>query len=261
VDLPRWLPSARRRRLRKAHIRAGRSLRELIGRPPGRSGTERHADVLDACLTDSECGADGKQLEVGLMAALRSSFGGTGVAATWAIKEVARRPDVRDRIEAGLSANGNLSYLSAVVKETLRLHPPVWLLQREVLRPTRLGEWSFVPGDRLMICLRLLHRDPRWWADPEVFNPDRWLGSRRLAHPFIYLPFGTGSRACLGARLAAVQLRAGLAYLWAHTRIELDDPDDMRETCAALLFPANSGCRLWLQPDNQQSGGGGRLPL
>ncbi len=154
---------------------------------------------------------------------------------------------MRDRIEAEVSAGGDLPYLSAVVKETFRLHPPVWLLLRDVLRPTRLGEWAFTPGDRLMICLRLLHSDPRWWAEPEVFNPDRWLGSRRLANPSVYLPFGTGPRACFGARLATVQLLAGLVYLWAHTRIELDDPDDMRETYSALLFPAQGHGRLWLR--------------
>lgn len=253
VDLPRWLPSARRRRLRRAHIRAAGCLRELTGRQPDEPGTQPYTDVLDAVITDGGGRAARRRLEMGLMAALRSSFGGTGVAATWAIKEVARRPEVRDRLEAELPAGSDRPYLSALVKEVLRLHPPVWQLQREALVPADLGGWTFRPGDRLLICPWLLHRDPRWWTDPEAFDPDRWLGPERLAHPSVYLPFGAGARACLGARLATYQLHAGLAYLWSHTRIELDEPGDTAEGCAAaLLFPAQSGGRILLRPDEEQ---------
>ncbi len=75
VDLPLWLPSGRRRRLRRATARAGMRLRELTERRLEDPGTTEHADVLGAALADSEFSAPGEDLEVGLMAALRSSLG------------------------------------------------------------------------------------------------------------------------------------------------------------------------------------------
>lgn len=103
------------------------------------------------------------------------------------------------------------------------------------------GDGALRPGDRVMICPRLLHTDPRWWSAPDTFDPDRWLRPRTPEATAAYLPFGTGPRACPAARLATAQLVDGLAALWADATIELDDVADVGERLAALAYPAR--CR------------------
>ena len=81
----------------------------------------------------------------------------------------------------------------------------------------------------------LLHRDPRWFADPDNFDPDRWLDDRRLAVPrYAFLPFGTGPRACIGEQFAwaeAVTVLAVIASRWdVHTSPELNPTPNYRVT-------------------------------
>jgi unspecific monooxygenase len=148
------------------------------------------------------------------------------------------------RIVAEAQAGSDRPYLTAVIKETLRLHPPAWLMLREVLRPVTYRGWSLDPGDYVMICPWLLHRDGRWWRQPESFDPDRWLDATSTPVAGTYLPFGSGPRACPGTRLAYAQLTEALSTFWSLTGIEMRDPDDMRETCGALLTPVNSRARF-----------------
>jgi unspecific monooxygenase len=219
-------------------------VRALMAERQG-ADTARPADVLSAMVADADATAGAcadraaadSQIEAGIVAALQSSFGGTGVAAAWALMEAARRPEIERRARQEVAGTGNRSYIAAVIKETLRLHPPIWLMLRDVLRPIEIEGWPLRPGDRLMICPRLLHVDPRWWSAPEVFDPDRWQAPHPAGATTAYLPFGTGPRACPGARLATIQLVDGLAFLWGHTTVELHVAN-MSERFAALAYPA-----------------------
>ena len=90
-------------------------------------------------------------------------------------------------------------------------------------------------GTLVAVSPMLLHRDPRWFADPDNFDPDRWLDDRRLAVPrYAFLPFGTGPRACIGEQFAwaeAVTVLAVIASRWdVHTSPELNPTPHYRVT-------------------------------
>lgn len=99
---------------------------------------------------------------------------------------------------------GALRYLDHVAAEALRLHPPVWTLAREAVQDWNIDDWTIPAGAEVLISPYLLHRLPQYWPVPEQFAPERfeadsvWFQERpRLA----WLPFGAGSRKCIGERL------------------------------------------------------------
>ena len=131
----------------------------------------------------------------------------------------------------------------AVLAETLRLWPPSWMFSRRILEPL-LARWTQRAGrERCAWSAQLLlHRDPRWWAEPERFRPDRWLRSvPGHGHRFdpkapgqprgAYLPFGAGPRMCIGEQFAwseAATMLAELGRTWRLRVRVLHGPADPR---------------------------------
>ncbi|XP_037538689.1 thromboxane-A synthase [Nematolebias whitei] len=107
-----------------------------------------------------------------------------------------------------------LKYLDMVVCETLRLYPIVFRIVREIKQNCALGDLR-LPKGMLEIPAGFLHFDPDHWPEPEKFNPERFTPEARAnRHPFVYLPFGTGPRNCVGMRLAQLEIRMALAHLF-----------------------------------------------
>ena len=100
-----------------------------------------------------------------------------------------------------------LSHLTQTIKETLRMYPaaPV-LLSRRSLRPISLGGWQVPARTMFMVPVRLMHMDPRWFAEPRAFRPQRFAeGAPEIARG-AFMPFGTGPRVCLGQHLAMAEM-------------------------------------------------------
>jgi len=98
------------------------------------------------------------------------------------------------------------------------MYPPAWIIGRMLTTDLDLAGWHLPAGSVAAVSPLLLHHDPRWFPDPEVFDPGRWLDDRRGGVPrHAYLPFGTGPRACVGERFAwaeAITVLAMLAQSW-----------------------------------------------
>lgn len=136
------------------------------------------------------------------------------------------------------SASPTPSRSSAVVKETLRLHPPQWLLARTAMQATQLGGFDVAPETTVLTCPYLLHRDERWWERLEEFAPERWLSTTRPHAPRAYLPFGAGPRFCPGSLLGSVQLVTLAALVARDYRLELPRLADVETAADSLLTPA-----------------------
>ena len=125
-----------------------------------------------------------------------------------------RAPDVADL--------PRLTYTEKVVTETMRLYPPAWGIGRKALCDFEIGGYYVPAGTQIALSQWVMHRDPRYFEDPERFNPDRWTEEFRKRLPkFAYFPFGGGPRVCIGASFAMLEAVLLLATVAQRYEIRL----------------------------------------
>ncbi|MGA9152563.1 MAG: cytochrome P450 [Candidatus Nitrosopolaris sp.] len=96
-----------------------------------------------------------------------------------------------------------LEYTEKVFTESMRLYPPAWAVGRQAIHDCKIGEYTIPAGSTILMSQYLMHRDKRFFLEPERFNPDRWNSDTRTNLPrFSYFPFGGGPRACIGEPFA-----------------------------------------------------------
>ncbi len=188
-------------------------------------------DLLDPLVRAVDAGQMDEQALIDEIVMMLVTHVPTAAASAWALCELAQRPEVRSRLEEELDAIGargaeveRAPLLSAVVLETLRLHPPVWVLAREARREFRHGPHAVSAGNEVLVSPYVVQRLPQYWNDPETFLPERFLpGSPwHVERPSAaYLPFGLGMRKCIGERTAVLQMKLMLAALVRDFRFEL----------------------------------------
>ncbi|WP_437294248.1 cytochrome P450 [Sorangium sp. So ce426] len=195
------------------------------------AGNRGTTDLLDPLVRAVDAGQMDEQAMIDEVVMMLVTHVPTAAASAWALYELAQRPEVRRRIEEeldGIDAQEaeveRASILSAVVQETLRLHPPVWVLAREARREFRHGPHAVSAGDEVLVSPYVMQRLPRYWKRPEEFLPERfepgspWHEERP---PSAFIPFGLGMRKCIGERTAVLQMKLMLAALVREFRFEL----------------------------------------
>jgi len=153
-----------------------------------------------------------------------------GIAIAWTWHLLSQHPEVEARVHAELGSvlggrrptYGDLDrlvYLDQVFSESMRLYPPVWLVVRRPERDVQIGGYDVPAGSYLHMSQFVIHRDPRFFPDPERFDPDRWTPAAVAARPrHWYFPFGLGARRCIGetfARVEGVLVLATIAQSWS----------------------------------------------
>jgi cytochrome P450 len=131
--------------------------------------------------------------------------GPTSTSLAWAFERLLRHPDKLARLRAEVRAGAEEDYMEAVVKETLRLCPPVPTVVRRLLVPMRLGGHPIPAGTTVAPCVYLLHRREEVYPQPYSFVPERFLG--RAAGTYTWIPFGGGVRRCLAASFALLEMK------------------------------------------------------
>ncbi|MFI5983715.1 cytochrome P450 [Streptomyces sp. NPDC051555] len=126
----------------------------------------------------------------------------TAKTLSWLFLRLEQHPDVRERV-LDVCRNGSpeqrREVLTALVNETMRLHPAVWLIPRHAAADDTIGGFRIEAGSHVLSSPYLTHRDPELWPDPEVFDPWRFIEpGRRPGQLGAFYPFGLGARACLG---------------------------------------------------------------
>jgi cytochrome P450 len=140
-----------------------------------------------------------------------------------------------------------LPYTRAVVNETLRLYPSVWVMSRKCIAPDRLEGLAVPRGAQLMISPWVLHHHSAFWRDPDLFDPARFLPGAPAAPRFTWLPFGSGPRVCVGAQFALAEATLVLARLVQAFEIEFAEREPVRPRAVATTTPERPA-RFSLKP-------------
>ncbi len=157
----------------------------------------------------------------------------TSTALTWSLVELARNP----ALGAAIAELGE-PMAEQVFAETLRLYPPAWFIGRLAVSDTELAGEQVQEGSMVLVSPYLLHRDPRHYPDPTVFDPSRWQdGTAAAARTFTFLPFGAGPRRCIGEEIAWLEARAILVTLVRAFKFELIGTPDLTPFPGASLRP------------------------
>lgn len=115
-----------------------------------------------------------------------------------------------------------LAYTEMVISESMRLYPPAWILGRLVIDEYTLEDYRLPVGTLLLFSQYVTHHDPRYFADPFTFDPERWTAERRAEMPkFAYFPFGGGPRRCIGEGFAWIESILVLATIAQRWRLRL----------------------------------------
>ncbi len=227
LPLPARRPSLRRRRLHRAGRELAGEVSRLIHQRRGTRQADSPGVIADLLNTACDEGAITHEGATSIIVAnLFAAHETTAAALAWLFLLLDQHPQVRRQVlaevdrelEGRLPTAADLPRLAvteSVVKETLRLYPPLWLLERTVEEPTELAGYPLRPGQRVAVSPFVLHRDPRHYDQPTAFHPDRWI-NRSPATPlpkYAFMPFGGGPRTCLGAHFATVAMTITTATL------------------------------------------------
>jgi cytochrome P450 len=158
-------------------------------------------------------------------------------------EELERVLDGRSPTMSDLS---NLPYVERVLKESMRLYSPAWVVGREAIGECEVGGYRMPAGTTALMSQWVMHRDPRYHEAPERFEPDRWTAeyAKALAR-FAYFPFGGGPRQCIGAGFAMVEACLILATVAQLYRMDLA-PGQKVEPYASITLRPKEGIHLTL---------------
>jgi cytochrome P450 len=249
--IPTWLPTPGNRRLAAGIRRLDEVVYDIIRER--RRGEDR-GDLLSLLLLardENGVGMSARQVRDEVMTLLLAGHETTALTLTWAFMLLDRNPEARERLEAELGAVlGDrlalpedvpaLPYAQAVVNETLRLYPPAYVTGREAIRKTVVGALPIPNRHIILISIYALHRDPRFFPEPDAFRPERWLdGLEKRLPRGAFIPFGMGSRKCIGATFAMMEATLLLATIARRWRFELS-PGEIATLPAITLRPASA---------------------
>jgi cytochrome P450 len=141
----------------------------------------------------------------------------TATALAWSFERLTRRPEQLARLEEE-SRRGETAYSEAISKEALRLRPVLNNVLRVVKKPIEVAGYDFLPGDVISPSIYLVHRRPELYPDPTSFEPDRWLDTK--PGTYTWIPFGGGTRRCIGAAFALIEMEVVLRAVAREVHLE-----------------------------------------
>ena len=236
VRMPQWLPHPMVWRLNQT----ARSVRRAVGaiiarrRGDGEDGTDLLARLLQARHPQTGAAMDDERLIDNLLTLLLAGHETTAKALTWTLYLLACAPQWQDRVRDEIrSVIGDqsitpdlvdrLDLTERVLKEAMRLYPPVPVIARRPVHDITLGGQDIPAGTQVVIPMYCVHRHRALWSDPDEFQPDRFLPENARKIPRAqYMPFGVGARTCIGMSFAMVEAKVLLATFLRAARFSCD---------------------------------------
>ncbi|HEV7967523.1 MAG TPA: cytochrome P450 [Candidatus Acidoferrales bacterium] len=252
--LPSWVPLPTSQLLKRAVGRLDKVIYGIIEQR--RASGQMSGDLLSVFLQlqdDEGVGMNDRQLHDEIMTLFLAGHETTANVLSWTWFLLGQNPEAEEKLheELGRVLGGRvptpadlprLVYTDMALRESMRIYPPVWVIGRRALAPFRLGEYELPADTNVLISQLILHRDARYFPEPDRFDPDRWcVGDPRNASlpRFAYFPFGGGPRVCIGAAFGMMEAVLLLATIAQQFRIQIAPGQMVKMQPTVTLRPRN----------------------
>jgi cytochrome P450 len=226
-------------------------------RTAGSARSDSLLSRLERSTDDGGLALTGSQLRDHLKTFLAAGYESSALVLCWTLIMLATHPEAANALARELreALQGKppgpadlpaLPYTRAIVQETLRLYPPLWMTGRQAVAACSLGGLE-IPADTLIMTSQwAVQRLPRYFPEPDKFRPERWLGSETSDLPrFAYFPFGGGPRVCIGQKFAVMEVSLLLATIVQRFRMSIEPGQNLDpEPTMTLRPPAGLRVRL-----------------
>lgn len=236
LKVPVWIPTKFNRRLNKALNKIDEIIFRIIKERRKEKEAKRF-DLLDMLMHtyDEESGArmTDQQLRDEAIILFLAGHETSANALSFAFHELESHPEEREALmkesssamkdgQLDLSKLRQLTYTKQIIDETLRMYPPAWVIGRKSKETDELNGKTIDKGQNLLFSPYFLHRDPRFWEEPNSFKPSRFTKEKVVQqHNYQFVPFGGGPRLCVGNNFAYMEIQIVLSLIYQHFNIEL----------------------------------------
>jgi cytochrome P450 len=246
VILPDWLPFPGKLRFRRAIKTLNATADEIIR--IHRDGGDAYKDlvsVLSLRNMETQEGFADQELRDQIITMLIAGHETTASSLAWTFYLLSRHPwawqRLRDEVDQVLGGHlpthadlPRLVWTRTLFEESLRLHPPVWLIPRRAVNADQVGGYNIPACSDVLISPYILHRHPKYWEQPDIFIPERFSGGQpSKQHRYIYLPFGAGPRTCVARSFAMME--ALLILTMVTQKYRLESPPNFKVVPEPLL--------------------------
>jgi cytochrome P450 len=257
-SLPSWIPTADNRLRNRAATEFSQVMEQIIAERRQTAVNGQVADTGDLLsmlmLSVDENGEfmDDKQLRDEVATLFAAGHETTSNALSWTWYLLAQHPEVEaklheelDTMLAGrrptLADLPNLPYSLQIIKESMRLYPPAWILNgRLALEDAEIGGYTVPKGSTIFISPYVMHHLPQYFDEPEAFKPERFTPEFEKSLPkYAYMPFGGGTRVCIGNAFAMMEAQLILAAIAQRFCLELATDNPVQYKAQITLTPVD----------------------
>ncbi|HJP67005.1 MAG TPA: cytochrome P450 [Actinomycetota bacterium] len=229
-----------------------------------RSSGEDRGDLLSMLImaTDDEVAGDqmnDRQVRDEAVTILLTGHETSAKALTWTWYLLSQHPEIEARfhqevdevLEGRLPTHMDLprlEYTRKVLTESMRVYPPVWLMDRVAVADVQIGDYVIHPGSMVFVSQWVTHHDERWWPEPFRFDPDRWTPEAEDQRPkYAYFPFGGGPRLCYGEAFTWMETMLALVTIAQRWKLRLV-PDHPVEPQPRVTIRPKHGMMMTVEP-------------
>lgn len=243
--------------------RARKKLQKLVGDivEKRKQQTEKPSDMFQTLIDmkyDDGSSLNANEITGLLVGAIFAGHHTSSGTSAWVLLELLKNPhlmrEVVQELDDLLGSDGAVTFqslrempkLESVLKEVLRLHPPLIILMRQVSQTMHFKDYQLNPGDMVWACPPVTHRQSKHFSNPEVFDPDRFSPERAEdRNNMAYQPFGGGKHKCSGNAFAMFQIKAIFAILLRRYEFELvDSPEQYKDNYKEMIVQPTSPCKV-----------------
>ncbi len=259
IDLPLEVPTKRNREFMQSREVLDNVIYSIIEQrrqKPDQESKDLLSMLLAARDEEDGTGMTDEQVRDEVMTIFIAGHETTANTISWIWYLLAQHPEVEqklwaelDRVLAGRKPTvediPQLPFTNLIITEAMRLYPAAWMMNREVVDEVEIGGHTYKPGDTLMMSQYVMHRNPKYYEQPDRFDPERFSGDLLKQNPqFAYFPFGGGPRICIGNNFALMELALIMATVCQAFQFRLTDEQPVVEPEPLVTLRPKHGMKM-----------------